>query len=153
VSEGWLTQEKADLYKWRLDQAPGVDVRGMGKGFRELGPGMGGWGNNLVSIAADKLDMKLTDLLTELQGGKSIADVAKEKGADTQTIVDGYVAQFKETLDKAVADGRITQKQADWQLEQAKPRATDQLDKTWGGGFGPGGRHGGGMGFSGMDGL
>jgi polyhydroxyalkanoate synthesis regulator phasin len=153
VSEGWLTQDQADLYKWRMDQAPGFGMRGMDKGFGGFGRGMYGGGNDLVSIAADTLDMKLTDLLTELQGGKSIADVAKEKGVDTQTIVDAYAAQLKETLDKAVADGRITQNQADWQLEQAKQRATDQVNNTWEGGFGPGGRHGRGMGFPGMGGL
>ena len=157
VSEGWLTQEQAELMQWRMEQAPDAGMPGMGKGFGGHGMGMGGrMGDNLLSIAADKLGMKLTDLLTELQGGKTIADVAKEKGVDTQTIVDAYLAQIKENLDKAVADGNITQKQADWQLEQATTRVTDQLDNTWQG-FGHeggrGGPRGGGMGFPGMGGF
>ena len=153
VTEGWLTQEQAELLQWRMDQEPGFGMHGMGKGFGMSGRGMGhvgmgGWGNNLVSVAADELGMKVTDLLTELQDGKSIADVAQEKGVDTQVIIDAYVAQVKETLDKAVADGNITQKQADWQLERVKERVTDQLDNTWSdGGPGGSGRHGGMMGF------
>jgi len=154
VSEGWLTQEQAELLQWRMDQVPGVGMHSLGKGFGMPGRGMGymgGRGNNLVSVAADELGMRVTDLLTELQNGKSIAEVAKEKGVDTQVIVDAYVAQVKENLDKAVADGNITQKQADWQLERVKENVTDQLDNTWSrGGSGGGGRHGGMMGFPGM---
>jgi polyhydroxyalkanoate synthesis regulator phasin len=148
VADGWLTEEQAELLAWRMAQAPDKGMHGMGKGMGMFGRGMGPMGGeeNLLSIAADKLGMKLTELLTELQGGKSIADVAKEKGVDTQTIVDAYVAQAKENLDEAVADGNITQKQADYQLEQIKTRVTDQLDNT-GMEFGPrgGGRHGGEM--------
>jgi polyhydroxyalkanoate synthesis regulator phasin len=153
VAEGWLTQDQADLLSWRMAQAPAL---GMGRmpmdlGGFELGP-FGG-GDNLVSIAADKLGMKLTDLLTELQNGKSIADVAGEKGVDTQVIVDAYLAQIKENLDEAVTAGRITQKQADYQLQQVEQRVTDQLDNTGLDGFHGGGRHGGMMGFPGLGGL
>jgi polyhydroxyalkanoate synthesis regulator phasin len=148
VTEGWLTQDQAEMLQWRLDQAPagaGLGM-GMGRGFGEMGRGMGLTGDSLMSIAADKLGMKLTELLTELQGGKTIADVAKEKSVDTQTIVDAYLAKVKEKLDQSVANGDITQKQADYQLEQAKTRATDQLDNTWQGFDHGGGRHGGMMG-------
>lgn len=150
VAEGWLTEEQAELLRWRMDQAPGFGMPGMGRGFGRHGWGMRGFmGDNLLSIAADKLDMKLTELLTGLQDGKSIADVAKEKGIDTQTIVDAYLAQLKENLDEAVTDGRITQKQADYMLQQAEERVTDQLDNTWPSGFGGRGK-GGMMGFPGL---
>jgi hypothetical protein len=114
---------------------------------------MFGPGNSLVSIAADQLGMSLTDLLTQLQDGKSIADVAAEKGVDTGAIVNGYLAELKADLDEAVAEGRITQKQADYSLEQAEERAVDQLDNTWEDGFRGGGHRGGMMGFPGMGGF
>ncbi len=108
---------------------------------------MGGFaGVSFRSVAADKLGMELTDLLTELQNGKTIAALAEEKGVDTQTIVDAYLAQVKEKLDEKVANGDITQEQADSQLEQAKTRATEKLDSTWEGLDHGGGRHGGMMG-------
>lgn len=147
LAEGWLTEDQADMLKWRMDQAPDFGMRGMGKGFGGFDRGMFGRGDNLASVAADELGMKLTDLLTELQDGKSIADVAGEKGVDTQVIIDAYKAQLKEQLDSAVEEGRMTQKQADYFLEQATERATDQMDNTWDGGFRgfPGGGHPGRM--------
>jgi hypothetical protein len=160
VTDGWLTQDQADMLQWRLDQEATRGLEG-GKGFGMMGGrgmggpmgfGMGG-SDSLYSIAADKLGMKLTELLTELQNDKSIADVAKEKGVDTQTIIDAYVAKVKETLDKSVADGNITQKQADYQLEQITQRVTDQVDNTGLGGFMRGGRHGEGMDFPGIGGF
>jgi hypothetical protein len=153
LAEGWLTEEQAELMKWRMDQAPGASMKGMGKGLRGFGPGMRGGGDNLVSIAADELGMSLTELLTELQAGKSVAQVATDKGVAPQTIANAYLAQIKEKLDESVAEGKITQKQADYQLEQAGERVTDQLDKTWeegGCGFPGGGRPGPRGGFPGQ---
>jgi hypothetical protein len=146
-SEGWLTDDQAEMLQWRWEQAPDMGMRGMGRGFDKCGPAMLGRGDNLASLAADALDLSLTDLLTELQDGKSIADVAGEKGVDTQVIIDAYTAQLKEKLDGSVTEGRITQKQADYQLEQATERVTQQIENTWTDGF-RGGRHGGDrMGF------
>ncbi len=143
-AEGWLTDDQAEMLQWRWEQAPDMGMRGMGRGFEKSGPGMFGRGNDLLSTAADALELSLTELLTELQDGKSIADVAGEKGVDTQVIIDAYTAQLKGELDEAVTEGRITQNQADYQLEQATERVTEQIQNTWSGGF-RGGRHGGGM--------
>jgi hypothetical protein len=153
MAEGWLTEDQAEMLQWRWEQAPEMGMRGMGRGFDKFGPGMLGRGDNLLSIAADALDLSLTDLLTELQDGKSIADVASANGVDTQVIIDTYTTQLKENLDEAVKEGRITQNQADYQLERATERVTEQLQNTWEGGF-RGGRHGGGtMGFPGPGGF
>jgi polyhydroxyalkanoate synthesis regulator phasin len=149
VDEGWLTEEQAELFQWRMDRAPGLGMPGMDRGWGEFGHGIMGGGDSLVSIAADKLGMSLTDLLTELENDKSIADVAEEKGVDTQVIIDAYLTQVKEKLDGAVAEGNMTQKQADYQLQQVEERVTDQLDNAGLGGLRDGGRHGGHMGFPG----
>ncbi len=146
LSEGWLTQDQADRMRERVSQAPGGMPWGMGRGFGKFGRGMGGWGVNLVSVAAEKLGMAEADLLTALRDGKSIADVANEKGVDPQGIADAYLAQLTDNLNQAVQDGQITQKQADYMLEQAQEQVLDQINGTWGdcgpGGFW-GGRHGG----------
>jgi polyhydroxyalkanoate synthesis regulator phasin len=141
LAEGWLTEEQAERMQERFDQDFGV--QGMDKGF--MGPHMGFMergGNSLIGVAAEKLDISVRDLLTELQDGKSIADVAKDKGVDPQDIIDTYLAQLEETLKQAVADGKLTQTQADWILEQATEAAPDQLNNTWEGRF-PGGFPGG----------
>jgi hypothetical protein len=153
VADGWLTEEQAELMAWRMAQAPDSGMRGMDLGFGRLAMehGIGGMGDNLVSVAADQLGLSLTELLTELQAGKSIAEVAEEKGVDTQTIIDAYVAELKADLDEAVADGDMTQTQADYALEQAQVRVVDQLDEAGLGRLGGHGRgrHGGMMGLPG----
>ena len=119
-----------------------------------MGGLMGLGGDNLYSVAADQLGLKLTELLTELKDDKSIADLAKEKGVDTQgIIVDAHVAQVKERLDAAVADGAITQKQADYQLERITERAAEQIEGTGIAGGAWRGRGCGRMGFPGIGGF
>jgi hypothetical protein len=154
LAEGWLTEEQAELMAWRMAQAPNAGMRGMGFGKLPMGRGIGSLGDKLVSLAADELGLSLTELLTELQDGKSIADVAAEQGVDTQTIVDAYVAKLKADLDEAVAEGDMTQTQADYALEKAQERVLDLLE---GAGFGEAqgfgrGRHGGMRGFPGLGG-
>lgn len=161
VTEGWLTDDQAELFRFRMDQMPeghrGFGMRELPKVFGFQNRGMMGWGDSLLSVAADQLEMSLTELLTELQDGKSIADVATDKGADTQAIVDAYVAELKADLDEEVADGDMTQTQADFCLEQAEARAAEQLENTWEGcapfgmprGFGHGMRGGSMRGFPG----
>ena len=130
VSEGWLTQEQADRMRER--QAEGFGPRGMDKGF--FGPRrgfMGRGGDPFLAVAADELGMTASELMDELANGKSIAGIAEEKGVDTQAIVDAHQAKLAETLAQAVENGRITQKQADWMLEQIQQRITDMLEKTW----------------------
>lgn len=129
VEEGWLTEEQAEMLEWRLQQAPEFGRRGMMlRGFDGFDRRMMSGGVRLISIAADELDMSVTELLTELQDGKTIADVAGERGVDLQVIADACMAEVKESLDDAVADGRITQKRADWQLAQAEEKVTDWLN-------------------------
>jgi hypothetical protein len=103
VTEGWLTQDQADRMRERAEEGFGP---GMGGRFHS-GPrgGMMGSGNSFISIAADELGMTVQDLVSELRGGKTIADVAAEKGVDPQAIADAFVAQHTERLNEAVADG------------------------------------------------
>jgi hypothetical protein len=154
LAEGWLTEEQAELMTWQLAQNNDLGMRGMSFGKLPRSHGFGGIGDSLVSVAADQLGLSLTDLLTELQEGKSIADVAEENGVDAQTIVDAYVTELKADMDEAVADGDMTQTQADYALEQAQERVLNQLDEAGlGGARGPGrGRHGGMMGSPGRGG-
>jgi hypothetical protein len=139
VAGGYLTQDQADRMQERMDQGFGP---GFGGGFMGPRGDMPGWGmshggfmggseNSLMSVAADKLGMTVSELATELRSGKSIADVAQEKNVDTQTIVDAYLAQLKSNLDQAVTNGRITQAQADSMLQQATENAPDMLNNTF----------------------
>lgn len=131
LAEGWLTQDQADRMLERMAQGPGFGMEGMGGFMGRPGRGMGGGGVNLISVAADALGMSQDDLLAALQEGQTISDIASEQGVDPQTIADAYLAQLTENLNQAVEEGRLTQNQADWMLQQEQERLPDQLSATW----------------------
>ncbi len=129
VAEGQLTQEQADRMQERLDET------GEFGWFGERGrPGMDHGlppNSRLVTAAAEKLGMTEDELLTELQSGKSIADLAEEMGVDTQVISDAYLQQVKEDLDAQVVDGALTQEEADAKLAAKTEALPDRLAGTW----------------------
>jgi hypothetical protein len=117
---------------------------GMGPGGgrgQMMGPG--GPENSLISIAAEKLGLTNDELIAELQAGKTIADVAAEKNVALNTIVDAVVAAHTERLNEQVANGQLTQEQADAMLVLMKANVTERLNgqgPAQGRGFGFGGR-------------
>ena len=142
LAEGWLTEEQAAQMKERMEQ--GFGPRGMGKGF--MGPRggfMGRGGDSIVGLIAEELGMTVQDLTAELQDGKTLGELATEKGVDVEAVTAKYLAQLEENLQQAVEDGKITQNQADYMLSQAEERVPDMLNNTWEGRF-PGGHPGGG---------
>jgi hypothetical protein len=142
LAEGWLTEEQRANMQERMEAGPGM--RGMDRGLPGMVKGfMGHGGSSLIGVAADELPITLSELRTELEAGKSIAEVASEQGVALETISDAYLAQLEETLAEAVDDGRLTQERADWTLEQAKESLAEQLEMTWEGLGGDGCRRGG----------
>lgn len=120
---------------------------GMGQGGGMMG-GMGGrWGgpeDSLISIAAEKLGMTTTELVTELQSGKTIAAIAQEKNVTLDTIVEAMVAARTERLTEMVTNGQLTQEQADAMLAMMKANITTKLSEAWSPRGPMGGRFGGG---------
>jgi hypothetical protein len=85
-----------------------------------------------------------SQLRTQLENGKSLAQVAKDPGKTADGLVAALVADAKQKLDKAVSAKRITQAQADEMLTGLKQRIADLVNST--GGAGPRfGRHGEGF--------
>ena len=101
-----------------------------------------------IAEAATALGMTEAELKTELQAGKSIADVAKAKNIDLDTVIAKLTAAFKAHLDEEVASGKHTQAEADAKLAEFKTRVvtmvnTAGLPKQGGkGGHGPEGKGG-----------
>ncbi len=95
-----------------------------------LGLGRGNWGgpdNSLVAVAAKVLGMEQTALVAELNTGKTIADVATAKGVALDKIVTAFVQPQVDWLNQAVADGKITQAQADQYIATMKANITARL--------------------------
>ena len=104
-----------------------------------------------LAVAAKALGMSEADLKTALEDGKSLADIAKDKGVDKAKVIDALVAEAKSHLAEAVTEGHLTQAQADERAKDLEARITDRVDgKAPTGPMGEG--HGGPMGEGGRGG-
>ncbi len=97
-------------------------------------------GAGVVTNAIAKLfGMTPQDLYSEHSAGKTLSDIAKEKGVTDQQVIDAMLAGRREVVTQAVAEGRITQAQADWMLAQMKTMAPAMLNNAGMGRMGAGG--------------
>jgi hypothetical protein len=97
-----------------------------GYGFR-----FGANGGSLVDITAKMTGLKVEDVVKELQAGKTFADVAKANGKTAADLVNAFLADRKVVLDKAVADGHLTQATADTLLATMKTNVEQHVSSTW----------------------
>jgi hypothetical protein len=88
-------------------------------------------GESLADITAKVTGLKVEDVVKELQAGKTFADVAKANGKTTADLVNAFLADRKVVLDKAVADGRLTQATADTLLATMKTNVEQHVKSTW----------------------
>ena len=123
VEDGTITQAQADaVVKAISDAGPPQGGQG-GPGGRD-----GQRGGPGAEAAATALGISADDLRTELQSGKSIADVASEKSVDVQTVIDAMIADLKTHLDEEVASGTHTQAEADQRLADATEHITAMVN-------------------------
>ena len=93
------------------------------QGMRGFGKGLGG--ETGLAAAAEALGMTTEELSAELWAGKTLADIAEEKGVDlvelqsmVQAAVEAaQVTAMQDAINQAVEAGTITQENADWLLE------------------------------------
>jgi uncharacterized protein YidB (DUF937 family) len=99
VKDGKLPQAKADQIKSSMGDrvAKMVDHKG---GFEKERKGQHG-GNRLEAVAS-LLKMTKQDLFAQLKAGKSISDVAKEKGVSEQQVIDTLLQKEKDSITKFV---------------------------------------------------
>ncbi|WHY75296.1 DUF2680 domain-containing protein [Neobacillus sp. WH10] len=110
--------------------------------------GMGMMGLMKESVA-DVLGMSVDDYLAARKEGKSITDLAEEKGVNVKDIVKVVTESRKTELEKLVKEGKLTQEQMDnmlnnmeYMMEQAIERKDTGLMHGHGMGMGQGGRCG-----------
>lgn len=83
-----------------------------------------------LTVAATALGMTEAELRTELEAGKSIAQVAEAKNIDLQKVIDALVTERKEHIAAHVAEGKLTQAQADAKLAEVETRVTEMVNMT-----------------------
>ena len=124
LAAGRITQAQADALKKRIEAGNGVlgGPGGPGFGRGPGGPGFGGppgpgFGRpaiaDEIAAAAKYLGLSEADLRTKLGDGQSLADVAKAQSKDLAGLKTAILDAAKTDLDKAVADKKLTQSQAD----------------------------------------
>ncbi len=135
VAAGRLTQEEADEMLAEMEER--ITERLQQSGL-PMGPAgrMGqaarfGWqARGQVELVAEALGMDTEDLVAELGEGKSVADVAAERGVALETVVEALLDARREALAEAVAAGRLTQEEADQRLAEMEERITEHLQQV-----------------------
>ena len=132
VASGKITKAQGDAMKARSAQG-GVPFFGgpHGGGFGHHGGGFGHRGGG--EAAATYLGVTEAELRTQLESGKTLAEIAKAQGKTVDGLKKALTDATKTKLDAAVKAGTITQAQADEMLK----RATDHVDDLVNGTFGP----------------
>jgi hypothetical protein len=92
----------------------------------------GGPGTSPMSTVAEELGLTPAELVTELQAGKSVADVAAEKNVAVDTIVDAVLASRTARLNDLVAKGQLAQEEVDNRLANLRVDVIDWLNQSWG---------------------
>lgn len=153
VKDGRVTQAEADQLKQKIDAnsliapiyiGPGnrgtlgpkfqgpANRRPFGPGFRGIGPGRGfgfgyGFGAAQLEAVAKVLNLSATDLVNQLSSGKTLADVATAQNVDQAKVKQAIIDSRKAEIDREVADGLITQAQANTLESRLTP---DNIDLT-----------------------
>lgn len=122
VDDGTITATQADAVAEHLATSMPIGGGGHGGHGRHGGFGAGG------QVVADALGIDVDTLRSELQAGKTIAEIAGEQGVDVQAVIDALVAEATERVGEAVTDGRLTQEEADARLADLTTRITDRVN-------------------------
>jgi len=109
VAGGTLTAEQGERLRERVENGGllgPLDRFGIRAHVRNQVGGL------TVETAATVLDMEPEDLLAELKDGKTLAEVAKEQGMSVEEFTTESLAQVEQELAALVAEGKITDEQA-----------------------------------------
>ena len=122
VAAGKLTKAQGDELKQRIESGDlplfaGPGGLRMHHMFGMVGPGL--------DAAASYLGLSEDQLRTQLENGKTLAEVAKSQNKSVDGLVDAIVADAKQHLDAAVKAGKITKSQEDSILSDMKARTKD----------------------------
>jgi transposase-like protein len=134
VKAGTITQAQGDALKKQVEagNVPLVGGFGLGLGRGPAGPfgrGVFALGRNADAIAS-YLGITTDELRTELQSGKTLAQIATAHGKTAAGLVDALYAEAKTKLDAAVKAGRLTSDQEQKALDGLKTMLTNMVDGT-----------------------
>ena len=146
LEDGRLTGEQAEELKSRIEsgemppflgpglffggpKGDGERERGFGFGFG-FGPGLGFHFGEKLDAAAEYLGVTDEELREALQSGKSLAEIAEEKGKSLDGLKEALLAEAQTRLNEAVADEKLTREQADRILERLREGIDDLVNAS-----------------------
>jgi uncharacterized protein YidB (DUF937 family) len=124
LQAGRITPEQAQQARDRINQGQGgFGIPGLG----HAGPG-GRFGGPLAAEAAAAIGISEEQLRTELQAGKSLAEVAAAHNVSRDVLIQRLVEAETRAIDAAVTAGRLTQAQADQKKANLRDRISQMVD-------------------------
>jgi len=93
----------------------------------QMGQSIRGAGARFVDIVADLTGLSVEEVQAQRAQGESIADIAEANGVSSDTVVEGALDARKAILDAKVADGTLTQEQADAAYAQMSGRLAERV--------------------------
>jgi len=101
-----------------LPSAPSPGLGGEGLGLPGI---LSRHGDDIESVIAGKLGISQGDLQDEIESGKTIIEIAEEKGVSTEDLTAAVASKIGAIADELAADGEITAARA----EEIKSNADD----------------------------
>lgn len=127
VKDGRLTKQQGAEMKRRID-AGAVPFLGLGRGFGFRHHDRDFVFHGKLEAAAKYLGMSDAQLHETLSSGKSLAQVARDRGKSVDGLVDAMLADPKQKLDDAVKAGRLTDAERDDMVAGLTKRITDLVN-------------------------
>lgn len=140
-AKGEITQEQADEKKQAIlreaeafvDRTPtlfqkkdSVEVAKDKKGNAKE-EGIGGFD---LQAAFELLGIDKAAFAEQVQAGKSFADIAQDHGVSREQLIATLMSDFASKIDSVLADGEITQAQADQKKQAVQKEVEDFVDHT-----------------------
>jgi hypothetical protein len=116
VEDDTISQEQADIIAATLAEN------------RRGGFGGGGRGLRALAATAEFLDLTAEEMQDALTEYDTLADLAAANGSSGDELIAYLITQVEEHLAQAVADGRITQDEADEKLADAEDHITELVN-------------------------
>ena len=110
-----------------LAQEDGQEQPAPAEGERGPCRGPRGGGKHL-EVAAQAIGIEVDALREALRDGQTIAEVAQANDVEVQAVVDAIVADISARIDEGVANGRLTEEEADEKKAELPERVTARVN-------------------------
>jgi len=120
TEEGVINSEQAEVIIQRCEPIFGV-MRVMKRPYQQRVKELAlAQSRPILMRISQVLRMEADELVPQLREGKTVAEIAEEQGIPASLVVEELLIPVEQRLDRAVADGRLSQEQAREKLSSAE---------------------------------